>query len=78
MAKTNQAVTAAAQTAGTALARAEEIQTFAQRLFRPDGGQSIRAVMSGGNLHLVMTDKHGTTLEVSNGQAAIAVGQAEG
>ncbi len=74
--KTYPAVKAAAEGASRALTRAEEIQTFAQRLFRPEGSQSIRAVLASGNLHVMLTDGK-TTLEVSNGQAAIAVAQAE-
>jgi hypothetical protein len=72
--KDNHAVMVAAETASKALDRFQATETFAQRLFRPEGNSSIKAVLSAGNLHVVLTDGK-TTLEVSNGQAAIAVAE---
>lgn len=75
MAKHN-AVTTAAEGAGKALERFQATETFAQRLFRPEGGKSVQAVFAGGNLHVVLTDG-ATTLEVSGGKAALSISQAE-
>jgi hypothetical protein len=49
-------VTEAAGKAGKALTRLEETETFAQRLFKPAENRALQAVLSNGNLHVVVTD----------------------
>jgi hypothetical protein len=72
--KDNQAVTMAAQGASKALERFEGTEMFAQKLLHHGRSHAVGAIFGNGNLHIVMSDGK-ATLEISNGQAAVAVSE---
>jgi hypothetical protein len=78
---TNRAVMAAAQEAGTALAnitsRFQATEAHAQRQHDEGRPASIRAVMSRGQIHVLMKDAH-KTVEFFGADVAVTVTQEEG
>jgi len=72
---TTNAVTVAASTAGTVAKRFASVEAEASRIHTEQSGASlVRALLSGGKLHAVVTDGQ-STIEVRNGSVALSVTQ---
>jgi hypothetical protein len=74
---TPNAVTVAASNAGTVAKRFASVEAEASRIHSEQtGGKLVRALLSGGKLHAVVTDGQ-STIEVCNGSVALSVAQPE-
>jgi hypothetical protein len=73
----SQAVTIAASSAGSVAKRFASVEAEASRIHsEQSGSRLVRALLSGGKLHAVVTDGR-STIEVCNGSVALSVAQAE-
>jgi len=72
---TSNAVTVAASAAGKIATRFQAVEAAAQRIHtEQSGAQLVRALLSGGKLHAVISDGK-STLEIMDGSVALSVAQ---
>jgi hypothetical protein len=74
---TTNAVTIAASAAGAVAKRFASVEAEASRIHAEQtGGKLVRALLSGGKLHAVISDGK-STIEIMDGSVALSVAQAE-
>ena len=74
----NKSITIAASNAGAIVKRFSTVETEAARIHAEREGAALARVIAGpGGIHLLMTDRHGTTLEIAEGRIAATVREQE-
>jgi hypothetical protein len=68
------AVTVAAQSSAGVMARFNAVEAEARRISEEANGRTIaRAFLGQDGVHALLTDEHGTTLEIAGGKIAVSV-----